>query len=101
MIILLSSRNLFLPCRFLFPRGVALQLRAIVLCNFGAGRLPDLLMLADVLEGFVERADAIGQAGQIRMDRNMHDASGYGAFTIERIELSANRVLELGRRHVG
>src|SRR5262249_24699423 len=81
-------------------RGV-LQLRAIVPRDFRAGRLPDLLVPADVFQRGVERADAIGHAGQIGMHRDMHHASGGGALAIERIELPADRILEIRRRHVG
>src|SRR5262249_40925280 len=85
----------------LFWRRAARQLRTIVPGNFRTGRLPDLLMPADVLERSIERTDAVWQARQIGMEGNMHDASGCGAFAIEGIELPAYRVLEISRGHIG
>src|SRR5262245_10778245 len=92
-------RSMFSSAR-LFWRRAASQLRTIVPGNFQTGRLPDLLMLADVLERSIEGTDAVRQARQIGVEGNMHDASGCGAFTIEGIELPAYRVLEISRGRV-
>src|SRR5262245_58469128 len=92
--------GLCLPRACPFGRGAILQLSTIVPSNFCARRLPDLVVLADMLERGVECADAVGQAGQVRMQRDMHDAAGSGALTIKGLELPANRVLEIGRLHV-
>src|SRR5262249_49126809 len=88
------------PAR-LFWRRAARQLRTIVPGNLRTGRLPDPLMLADVLERGIERTDAVWQARQIGVEGNMHDASGCGTFAIEGIELPAYRVLEISRGHIG
>src|SRR5262245_19452165 len=93
--------GLFRPRACPFSWGAALQLGTIVPRNFCASRLPDFFVLADMLERGVECANPIGQAGEVGMQRDVHDASGPGALTVKRIELPANRVLEISRLHVG
>src|SRR5262245_4600747 len=92
--------GLCLPRACPFSRGAVLQLSTIVPSNLRASSLPDLVVLADMLERSVECANPIGQAGEVRMQRDVHDAPGLGALTIEGIELPANRVLEISRPHV-
>src|SRR5262245_52581683 len=79
--------GLFLPRACPFSRGAVLQLSTIVPSNLRASRLPDLVVLADMLERSVECANPIGQAGEVRMQRDVHDAPGLPALTIEGIEL--------------
>src|SRR5262245_6275294 len=71
--------DLYLPRACPFGSGAIRQLSTIVPSNFRACRFPDLVVLADMLQRGVERADAVGQAGQVRMQRDVHDASGLGA----------------------
>src|SRR5262245_37664486 len=92
--------GLFLPRACPFGRGAVLQLSPIVPSNLRASRLPDFFVLADMLERGVECANPIGQAGEVGMQRDVHDASGPGPLTVKRIELPANRVLEISRLHV-
>jgi hypothetical protein len=43
----------------------------------------------------IESVDAMGHAGQIRMDGDRHDAAGLRAFAVEHIELPADHVAKL------
>ena len=66
----------------------------IVPCNFRASRLPDFLVLADVFQRGVERADPVRHADQVRMQRNCHHSAGFGAFAVEHVELIADHLAE-------
>src|SRR5262249_16483315 len=55
--------DLFLPPACPFSRGTVLQLSTIVPSDLRASRLPDLAVLADMLERSFECANPIRQAG--------------------------------------
>src|ERR1700690_4191528 len=89
----------------LIHRGICMALRlrlrsvvppgGIMPRDLGAGRLPHALVPADMGERGIEGIDAMGHAGQIRMDGDRHDAAGLRAFTVEHVELPADHVAEL------
>src|SRR5262245_5168321 len=56
-LLMVSSRLLAAPGRLLFSAAAGVQLREIMSRNLRAGGLPDLLVLADVFQGLVERRD--------------------------------------------
>src|SRR5262245_58775971 len=68
------------------------DLRAIMSRDLGPGRLPYVRVLADIAERGVERVDAVRHAGEIRVQRDRHDAPGLRAFAIEHVELPADHL---------
>ena len=71
------------------------RLRGEVPRDLGAGRLPHALVPADMGERGIEGIDAMGHAGQVRMDGDRHDAARLRAFAVEHVELPADHVAEL------
>src|SRR5262249_58093244 len=57
-------------------------------------------MPADIGKRRVEGVDAMGYAGEIRMERNGHDAAGLRSLTVEHVELPADHVAKFFCRAV-
>ena len=59
-----------------------------------AGRAPDAIMPANIVECRVERIDPMRHAADIRMECDRHDPAGFGALAKEHVEGAANQVAE-------
>src|SRR5580704_5560354 len=90
-----KSRDARCPCIASF-----FDLREISLRDLAAGGEPHAVMAADVFERGVKRTDAIGLAGQIRMEADRHRPPRFRTLAIERVELIADHLTEFVRHAV-
>src|SRR5712691_5123483 len=71
------------------------DLREIMSRDLASGRLPHPLVPTDRGERRVEGVDAVRHAGEIGVQRDRHDAPGFGALAVEHVELPADHLAEL------
>jgi hypothetical protein len=74
------------------------DLGAIVAHDLASSGEPHPSVAADVLERFVECANAIRLTGQVGVDHDGHDPPRFFSFFVQGVELTADHVLKFSRR---